>query len=412
MVVVLSAFFVAAGLGVVRTEKNVLRVGWIFIAWACATLLAILVGRLLSNPMLTTLMAVVLASLFVAAGCGLARAKKNAMEFGNAHTWFGLMQISAWDPTEGVLFLKDKKLDFVDSNPNDGGGIRILLPFSGEEEVCRVPLEVQTCEYSEDRVLTREYVPISITGTIYWRIVDVARFYILVSREIHKVNDRDGHKIVKPEPVSPDRGMLRSGTPHQLDVAREWLRQIAEEQTRLVVARVRTGLLAAENVASSLSCGLRDQITFDSGQKQVASALGLSVSGPGSSKSYRSAAEALGDVIRQAMECVVPEYGIHVDRVSVQDVRLPQDILNRAIYACTTAYRPIEAQREAVANLVESTARAEGNKRGLAAEAEIIGSDAVGKREVVGSVQPFAFGGRYGDFMDFLNSVFEKGKKD
>ena len=50
------------------------------------------------------------------------------------------------------------------------------------------------------------------------------------------------------------------------------------------------------------------------------------------------------------MEAVVPEYGIHVDRVSLQEARLPVEILNAAAAACATAYQPLVAQRQAAAD--------------------------------------------------------------
>ena len=62
------------------------------------------------------------------------------------------------------------------------------------------PLKCRPLEYSDENVLTCKYVPLKMTGTIYWRIIDVARFYLLVSRDIHKVDDRGGHRVIQPEP--------------------------------------------------------------------------------------------------------------------------------------------------------------------------------------------------------------------
>ena len=74
-------------------------------------------------------------------------AKRRALECGEAFAWWGLLGIVAWDPTEGVLFLKDKMVGPVDSNPLDGGGVMLILPWLGEEIAFRAPLEVRTTKY-------------------------------------------------------------------------------------------------------------------------------------------------------------------------------------------------------------------------------------------------------------------------
>lgn len=359
------------------------------------------------NGLVIVVLLGMITAVFLAASANLLLAKKRAVEYGSAKAWFGILQVAAWDPTEGVLFLKDKMLEYVDSQPNDGGGVRVLLPFLGEEEACRVPLEVQTLQYWDEKVLTREYVPLKLKGIVYWRIVDVARFYLLVSREVHRIDDRGGHAVAQPRAQTTERLRLRSGTAHQLEAAEEWLRSIAEEQTRSVVARVRTGLLVAEEIAAALPPGLREQVVPAASREQASSSLGAL--SPSSSKSYRSAAEQLGDTIRRAMESVVPEYGIHVDRVSILEARLPEEILAQAVQACTTAYQPVMAHRQAAADKMRYAAQAEGRKMFLAGEAEVVGKDAVAKREVVGSVQPFALGGRggAGGLLDFLTYYFE-----
>lgn len=379
---------------------------WLFVAWGAAVVLGLLVTVLVALPLWAILpMFLLLSALPFVAILKVIVAKRRALKFGRADTWFGFLQVAAWNPNEGVLFLRNKEVDFVDSNPNDGGGIRMVFPFLGEEEACRVPLEVQTSEFSDQDVLTREYVPLKITGTVYWRIRDVARFYLLVSREIHKVDNRGGHRIYPLAAENRERGPLRTGSALQLDAAVEWLRLIAEEQTRSVVAHVRTGLLAADAVAAALPPGLREQLTPAAGEEGASAGAGTAAS-PSSSKSYRSAAEGLGEAIREAMASRVPEFGIQIDRVSLQEARLPEEILAKAAEACTTAYLPLMAQRQAAADTMDYAAQAEKRRMQLAAEAEVLGQDALSKREVLGSIQPFALGGR--GLVDFLTYYFQK----
>lgn len=124
------------------------------LAWLNAAVMVALLG------LLTAILLVASANLFLA--------KKAALKCGNAKAWFGTLEVAAWDPTEGVLLLKDKMLEYVDSNPNDGGGVRVVLPFLGEDEVCRVPLEVQTLQYWDERVLsTGESIAVGVGGRLW-----------------------------------------------------------------------------------------------------------------------------------------------------------------------------------------------------------------------------------------------------
>ena len=102
-------------------------------------------------------------TLFVLSFFGsLISAKHKALAGRPVSFWGGFASIVAWNPTEGVLFLKNKHLDFVDSDSSDGGGIRVIFPHIGEELVLRVPLEIQTLSFEDSEILTREYMPLAI----------------------------------------------------------------------------------------------------------------------------------------------------------------------------------------------------------------------------------------------------------
>ncbi len=83
-------------------------------------------------------------------------------------------------------------MHYVDENLHDGGGIKLIYPMFGEEIALRVPLEPQSLLFEDQDVLTREYLPITVRGTMKWRIVSLEHFYLLVSTDLHKVGDRPG----------------------------------------------------------------------------------------------------------------------------------------------------------------------------------------------------------------------------
>ncbi len=290
-------------------------------------------------------------------------AKGRALGQQEVPLWNGLVRVVSWNPTEGVIFLKNKQLHFVDDDVNDGGGIAAIYPLLGEELVLRVPLEIQTLVFSDKDVLTKEYMPLEIQGTMYWKVRDLSRFYLLVSREVHYASDTGAHEVV----ASPSRP--------KFEVAEHWLRSMAEEKTRAVVSRVSTGLLIAEQLAADIPSGLF-------GAERLLGVGGEAVGG------YRAATDGLAKAIKDEFDLTVKAYGLEIHNVALQEVRLPPEIHAAAVQACQSAYLPLRAQAEAAAL-----------KSKLQAEVEILGQDAVGIREIAANSPALAF-------QDFLSSMF------
>lgn len=343
------------GLGISRAIKPI--VGALGILLAVSLLILILLSGALA-----VLLAFVGVS-FVAYHSGvLVIAKSKVLHDKEVRLWNGYARLVAWNPAEGVVFLKNKRIDYLDDNPGDGGGIRLIFPFLGEELVLRTPLEIQTFTFSDHEVLTKEYVPLSIRGTMYWRIVDLSKFYLSISQEIHTTSDQGAHSIA----VSSRRPQLES--------AEHWLRSMAEEKTRAVVSRIGTGLLIADQLSADLPA--------------LGEGNGNLISGPQSSEGYRTATDSLAGTIKTAFEASVGEYGLEIHRVALQEVKLPSDIYSTAVEACRSAYLPLKARAEAIAQ-----------KMKLQAEADVLGADALGMKEIAGNIPALAF-------QEFLSPLF------
>lgn len=352
----------------------------LFAAWALLVLLCLLVMAALPAG-------IVLGVMLLLAGSGLAfglvvqllLAKQRALRQKDVPVLLGLARIVAWDPTEGVLFLKDKTVSCIDDDVRDGGGIRVIYPVLGEELALCMPLEPQSLLFEDCNVLTREYLPLSIRGTIKWKVADLMKFYHEVSREVHTATDHDayagrsaaydGRGMTAPAARSPFGAADGARVPQHAarqkhQVAMEWLRWIAEEETRTIVSRVSAGLLVAEQVASDLPSEAR-QVAQDRVFDPVALL-------PSAGAEYRSATEGLAGAIQHAILAKAVDYGIEVREVSLQDVRLPQAVYEKCVEACRSAYTPMIGEREAAAR-----------KARLQADADVLGMEAVAAREVV-----------------------------
>jgi regulator of protease activity HflC (stomatin/prohibitin superfamily) len=355
----------------------------LLIAWAALAVLS-LFAALLSNVLLVlALFCFLPGSAFLGYHViDILLAKGRVLDKHEVPLLFGFLKLVAWDPTEGVLFLKNKAVSFVDDNLYDGGGIKLIYPVMGEELVLRAPLETQSLDFADEKVITREYLALTVRGTMKWRITDLERFYLLVSRELHFASDRGTHGVESR--AVPDRVLLpdktgrtalqdarlasRRAASHKCESAEEWLRWIAEEQTRTIVSNISTGLLVAEQIASDLPSEMQHQV-----HGQVINPIPII---PSATTNYRSATDGLAAAIHDTVRERVYQYGIEVDDVSLQEVQLPAEIHQQCVEACKATYFPLIAQKKAM-----------GRKMELQAEADVIGAATLGAREVA-SVSP------------------------
>lgn len=279
----------------------------------------------------------------------------------------GLGRMISWNPSEGVLFLKNKIIDFVDDNPNDGGGIRIIFPLMGEELAARVPLEIQTMPFEDSNILTREFIPLSIKATIFWRINNISSFYLSLGKEIHSLDDHGGHAVSAP-----------SARRAQMETAERWLSSMMEEQTRAIVSKVGTGLLVSDQLIDELPAALPDGTGA------------LAITGPESSGKYRSATDSLAETVKSNVGSAVSHYGIEVHRVTLQQINMPPEIYAAAVDACRSAYIPLKAKAESIARRLI-----------LEAEAGVLGPEAVGLKEIAANAPALAI-------QDLLGPLFQK----
>lgn len=282
----------------------------------------------------------------------------------------GFVKLILWDPNEGILLLKNKKIDFIDDDPRDSGGVRFIYPMLGHEVGLRVPLTVQPVEFNDEAVYTRDSVPLSMRVTLWWRIRDLKAYYLSVSQEFHGLDER-GRGTTQGE-GDATRRVAAASARSQLQAAERWVTMSAEEETRAFVSTISTSLLVAEQIMSQLPAAAAGP-----GEYQQANTWSDGAAGQDDKLSmYQTATNLLAErLLPRINEKLVPK-GIEVDRVSLQEVRLPLEIHQKAIDASKAWYAVLEAQR---------TGRGEAAR--LQELAGVIGAETVGKSEMLKNLQ-------------------------
>ena len=327
----------------------------------------------------------------------LMRARQKVLVEKDIAIFGGFIRLIAWDPVEGVLFLENKTMGFFDDDLHDGhGGIRLIYPVNGDELALRVRLEVQTLQFFDKDVLTREYLPVTVQGTCKWRIVDIRKFYLLLSRELRVTSDHKNPQGVGTTsaglPTAHVEGeqRLEISVQEKVNLAIKWLQVLAGEQTRAVVSRISSGLL----VADRLSVEMPEIKAAVSRDRSMLAALAAELP-PTSDGEWTGAADGLARSIHDTLKKRALAYGIDIEDVSLQEIRLPDAIVEACAQAAQTAYLPLMAQRKAAADVAVHRAN-------LSTDVELMGKEAVAMREVAKVAPSFTL-------VDFLSQFMSKG---
>jgi len=207
-------------------------------------------------------------------------------------------------------------------------------------------------------------------GTMKWRIVDLRKFYLLLSRELRSTTNHNGKETVSKEilPGAPDS---EHAVQQLLTAAISWIQVLVEEETRSVVSKASSGLLIADRLSAELLPHTRHDANNGKAEERTGAADSLAAS--------------IHDTVSRRLET----YGISVEDVSLQEMKLPAEIMQECMEACKSFYYPTIAKRKAAFMMEE-----------LKAQAEVIGPEALAAKEVVGVAPAYALS-------DFLNQYLK-----
>ncbi len=293
--------------------------------------------------------------------------------------FFKCAKLVLWEENEGLLFLKDKRISEVIYGPDQGGGMRFIFPILGEEIKVHVPLTLQMSQFYDHKVLTRESIQLFIKVALWWRIKDregLEKFYLLIDKEVHHVSDT-GEGIKEDYSNKEAPGVRKSPKRAELNAAEKWMVTLVESCLRKLVSKTSVALIVSSHATKYLHVGSQHD---DQGSGQVGPLL--------SSQSSEEDAtpDALATELRAIMTPEAEKYGLEIDRIEVQEVRLPQEIQEAIDRVWKASLLPAQASQEALARYKQIKAELEAVK-------DVIGVDAASIDHILKNVQGMTFYG-------------------
>lgn len=296
----------------------------------------------LGGATLVLLGILVVAALFLAIHFFLCKARAIAGKKKEQSVFFNLIKLILWEPNEGFILLRNKKIKEIVHG--EGGGIRFFLPMLGEEIATRVPLGVQLTYFEDDHFLTRELVEVHVRAGIWWHVVDVEKYYFLITSGVHVVTEKAGHLHQARE--NYDRR----------DTAEAWIQALAESSLRKLIAQANYAALVSATASSHINSAVEPDGAVPN-QEGVTP-------------------DHISERLRRDLTPKVQEYGLDLNRVEIQDVTLDAKIQDAITKVWTASLKPAQSESEARAKRIE-----------LEAIAGVLGVEAAAMNEVAKNFQ-------------------------
>ncbi len=322
------------------------------IVWA-AMLLPVLLLAMFGLGWLGMILLLLATAYLAVQAFALFTAKTKALRSSDVAILKGWAKLVSWNPNEGVVFLKNKRVAFFTEGFSSAGGIDVIFPILGEEVAFRTSIETRQMDFEDRNVPTLEAIQLSVRTKIYWKVANAARFYLRFGRENQAAHDYERvHRLSDSKEAA----------------ARSFILAIAEEETRILVAQMSAGLLMSDQLMRELNAISRPDIAE----------LSRSLSG---GSNIVGISTILTNHLARCYNERLTSYGIEIERVALQEMSVPP-----AIYAAMQ-----EALKAATVDVHIAQAQARARQIQLEADASVIGRDAVALREIASNLPALAF---------------------
>jgi hypothetical protein len=300
----------------------------------------------------------------------------------------GVVKLVLWEANEGLVFLKNKQISRLVYGPEDGGGTAYIYPILGDEVRVRVPLTLKLTQFEDNKVLTRESIQIFLKIAFWWRVHDLEKFYQIIDRRVDVVAD-DYRKDAIVDVLPAD-----GSTPRE-SAAELWLLTMAESCIRKLVSQSRISSLISKSAVRYLDGQDRPVALPAANRERVEPIMAAPIrDGAARMVAEPGTPDVLANEILEMLKPKVADYGLEIDRVEIQELRLPERVQTAIHDIWEAAMLPTRSEHEARAQQIK-----------LQAAAQVIGAPAVALSEVMKTMKANTF---IGGMPRYMQALFAK----
>ncbi|MFZ2785414.1 MAG: SPFH domain-containing protein [Sediminibacterium sp.] len=265
-------------------------------------------------------------------------AKYNAVKYKKAEVelLWGWVKLILWQPNEGVIVLRNKKIVFEDKEGI--GGTKFIFPIKGEELRARVPLTIKMLTWEDDKILTRESLQIHMKVVIWWNISNIRKFTFDIDESVH---------------LNEKRKEIAS-----LDSSESWLMALTESTIRVLASRA-----SATQLVTSVTAGYLN-VHHNDGKANS------------NDESIQTISETIARELHHELNQKVLPYGININHLEIQAIRLSNEVQEAINKVWLSFLKPVQSEQEAKARQIE-----------LETTARVLGTDSASLIEILKNIK-------------------------
>jgi regulator of protease activity HflC (stomatin/prohibitin superfamily) len=317
---------------------------------------AAVIGGIMSWVWFTGALVLVLVVLVVVFRQGKRYAKFRAIRTGQLRIpyWWGLMELLLWEPGEAIVLLRNKKLVAM---ADATGGYTSISAWSGEEYKGRITYKSQLMRYTSDPIHTSDGVVVNLDLGVWWHIQNPNLYVSRIAADYHADGTHHGKLRGYTDRPTGDKYFDAK----LQETAEEWIRVLAGSSLREHLCQLTAAKLISPYIQSYI------HRYFDPSENEASE--------------YKNRMSTVLGEAAEALNGKTNEYGIRVERVEVQELKLPTNLQSKLETVRLSFLEPARSSAETEAKTIERKGLSQAQLAALSGLADIIGKDGVAKIE-------------------------------
>ena len=283
------------------------------------------------------------------------RDKKQSVKY----RW-GTRTLILWEPGEVVILLRNKKLvPMTERNGDAGGGFATISAWRGEEYRGRISYQSQMLRYKSDVIHTSDGIKVSFDLGLSWQIQNPNLYVSRIAADHHSGDQHYG---------SPDAGRRPGDVQAHFDgglkeAAERWVRLMAGGSLREHICRLSTAALISPSIQSYIDT------YFNPANREA--------------RVNDSRMPALMDGALENLNAKTSQYGIRVEDIEVERIKLPDDLEQKLETVRLSFLEPARVAAETEGRSIENRALTQGQLEALRGFADVLGKDKAAMIEII-----------------------------
>jgi len=269
---------------------------------------------------------------------------------------WGTRQLILWEPGEAVVIQREKRMVPM---ADPAGGYTSISTWAGEEYKGRISYKVQFMTWTSDPIYTSDGVLVNLTLDIWWLIQNPNLYVERISADYHAEDKHHGEQRGYTDIPKGEKQFDRKLT----ETAEKWIRSLAGSTLREHICRLTSAKLISPYVQGYINRHFQ--------------------AGATDGKQDPNELPTLLDNAGVALDRETMKDGIHIERLEVRELKLPQHVQDKLEGVRVTFLEAPQSEAQTEAGAIAIKGLGAAQVAALEGLAKVIGEHRVGQIELL-----------------------------